>query len=535
MSLTAGHPDHLSQRQLEQLLWAAANCLRGPVDPGDFKAFVFPVMFFKWICDVALYNHEQAVDYYGDDWSQEIEDEDYQSFVIPKSAHWNEISAIKGNLGSALNKALVAVVEANPGKLTGVFGDVNWANQERIPQNALRSLMHVFERTTFDPAHVSGDMLGSAYEYLLREFAEVSGKKAGEFFTPRHVVHLLVQILDPQPGDDVCDPACGSAGMLVETVEAVKRAGGNPRSLFLFGQEQNLTTAGIARMNLYLHGVEGFEIQRGDTFREPKLRTSDGKLRKFDVVIANPPFSLQGWGADKWAKDPRALGGIVPPAKNGDWAWIQHMVATMKPGTGRVGVVMPHGALFRGGKEAEARQWMIEKVDKLEAVIALPKNLFYSTSIPVALQIFRDEKPAERRKRVLFIDARARFKPAKNQNTLTEDDVVAITTAYNQGSLPEDSDRISLRLVDHNEIETQGWDLTIGRYLTTDTKAEVDVDAAIAILRETQIAMDMARLALDERIKAIMLQTDHISSVALEAYERHDDQSHVNPVLDLGM
>lgn len=502
MTLAPANPDHLTQRELEQTLWAAANALRGPVDPGDFKAYVFPALFFKWISDVYDYRHAQAIDDLGDDWSQELEDEDYQVFVIPEGAHWDDVFETPVNVGAALNKALVSIQEANPGKLAGVFGDVNWGNKERLPESALKALLGVFNGVQLDPDHVSGDMLGSAYEYLLREFAEASGKKAGEFFTPRHVVHLLVRILDPQPGDDVCDPACGSAGMLVETVEAVKQAGGNPRSLFLYGQEQNLTTAGIARMNLYLHGVEGFEIKRGDTFREPKLLTPEGRLRQFDVVIANPPFSLQNWGADGWAKDPykRALGGVVPPAKNGDWAWMQHMVSTMKKGTGRVGVVMPHGALFRGGKEAEARQWMIEQ-EKLEAVIGLPNNLFYSTSIPVALLIFRDRKPEDREGRVLFIDARARFKAGKNQNTLTEADVEAIDAAYKRGEDIDGDGGLSLRLVERSEIEANGWDLNIGRYIQTETKAEADVDAALASLREAQAALDAARIALDERLK----------------------------------
>lgn len=345
MTLAPADPDHLTQRELEQALWAAANALRGPVDPGDFKAYVFPVLFYKWISDVYDFRHEQAIADLGDDWTQEIEDEDYQTFRVPDGAHWDDTYQVTKKPGAVLNRALVAIQEANPGKLAGVFGDVNWANTERIPESALKALMGVFDRLTLDPAHMAGDMLGSAYEYLLREFAEASGKKAGEFFTPRHVVHLLVKILDPQPGDSVCDPACGSAGMLVETVEAVKLAGENPESLLLYGQEQNLTTAGIARMNLYLHGLEDFEIKRGDTFREPKLLDERGRLRKFDIVIANPPFSLDNWPSSTWAKDKykRALGGVVPPAKNGDWAWIQHMLSTMRDDTGRVGVVMPHG------------------------------------------------------------------------------------------------------------------------------------------------------------------------------------------------
>lgn len=502
MTLAPANPDHLTQRELEQALWGAANALRGPVDPGDFKAYVFPVLFYKWICDVYDYNHEQALDDLSDDWSQELEDEDYQTFIVPDGAHWDDTYEITKNTGKTLNRALVAIQEANPGKLAGVFGDVNWSNQERIPQASLSALLQVFDKLTLDPDHISGDMLGSAYEYLLREFAEASGKKAGEFFTPRHVVHLLVKILDPQAGESVCDPACGSAGMLVETTEAVKLAGGNPRSLFLYGQEQNLTTAGIARMNLYLHGVEDFEIRRGDTFREPKLLDEAGRLRKFDVVIANPPFSLDNWPSATWAKDryKRALGGIVPPAKKGDWAWIQHMLSTMNDTTGRVGVVMPHGVLFRGGPEAEMRQWAIEN-DRLEAVIGLANNLFYSTSIPVCLLIFRAEKDAARHNRVMFIDARTRFKSGKNQNTLGNADVHAIDAAYKRGEDIDGEGGLSLRLVDREEIRGNDYDLNIGRYIQVENRAEADVDVALAALRDAQSAMDAARETLDLRLR----------------------------------
>ena len=327
-----GNAQHLTQPELERTLWAAANALRGPVDAGDFKAYVFPVMFFKWISDNWDYRHARAVADWGDDLTPEIEYADYQPFVVPNGCHWSDVHGTAVNVGAKLGDALDRIQEANR-DLAGVFGDVQWANTDRLPESALTALLDTFHRVRLDPDHVSGDLLGNAYEYLLREFAEASGKKAGEFFTPRHVVHLLVKILDPQPGDEVVDPACGSGGMLVETVNAVREAGGNPDSLRLHGQEINLTTSAIARMNLYLHGLEDFEIRRGDTFRDPKF-TERGRLRKFDVVIANPPFSLQNWGASAWANDPwgRVL-CAVPPAKNGDYAWIQHMIASMKADT----------------------------------------------------------------------------------------------------------------------------------------------------------------------------------------------------------
>lgn len=491
---------HITQARLESVLWSAANALRGPVDPADFKSYVFPVLFFKWISDNWDYHHTEAVADWGDELTDEIEDSDYQPFTLPDGCHWPDVHSITTNIGATLGKVLQRIEQAND-QLVGVFGDVNWGNKDRLPDAALSALLAAFHPVTLDPDHVDGDLLGAAYEYLLREFAEASGKKAGEFFTPRHVVHLLVEILNPKPGESVVDPACGSGGMLVETVNAVRAKGGNPGSLGLHGQEVNLTTAAIAKMNLYLHGLEGFEIRRGDTFRHPRFVTH-GRLEKFDVVIANPPFSLQNWGADAWANDPygRAFCG-VPPAKNGDFAWIQHMLATARDATGRVGVVMPHGVLFRGGKEGAIRKCLLED-DQLEAVIGLPNNLFYSTSIPVCLLIFRKTKPVERRGKVLFVDATARFVAGKNQNTMSDADIDAIHQAYESGQDPDGEGGVHVRLVDLSEIAGNGFDLNVGRYIQTETAVEADVEAALAAYHEARDALRAAEIVLDAKLKA---------------------------------
>lgn len=499
MTLANNVVQGMTQRQLESVLWAAANALRGPVDPGDFKAYVFPVMFFKWISDTWNHWHAIALDTWGEELTDEIE-ADYQPFTVPGGCHWADVHNTVTNVGVKLNTALQRIEQANP-DLVGVFGDVNWANKQRLPETALVALLDTFHGVKLDPDHVQGDTLGAAYEYLLREFAEASGKKAGEFFTPRHVVHLLVKILDPQSGDHVVDPACGSGGMLVETINAVIESGGDPRTLRLHGQEVNLTTSAIAKMNLYLHGLADFTIRRGDTFREPAFVTK-GKLDTFDVVIANPPFSLQNWGASVWSNDPygRAFCG-VPPAKNGDFAWIQHMASVMREDTGRVGVVMPHGVLFRGGKEGVIRQCLLEK-DLLEAVIGLPTNLFYSTSIPVALLILRKTKPAERAGKVLFIDASARFQAGKNQNMMSDADIETIHTAYAQGEDIDGGDGLHLRMVDTDEIAGNGFDLNIGRYITTEAPVEVDVEAALAAYHDARDQLRAAERVLDDKLKA---------------------------------
>ncbi|MGV1004568.1 MAG: N-6 DNA methylase [Candidatus Nanopelagicales bacterium] len=347
---------------------------------------------------------------------------------------------------------------------------------------------------------MSNDLLGGAYEYMLKMFADASGAKAGEFFTPRAIVRLIVRILDPQPGEEIVDPACGSGGMLVETINTVRDHGGDTRTLRLYGQEQNLTTAGIARMNLFLHDIEDFAIVRGDTLREPAYRNPSGHLRRFDVVIANPPFSLKNWGHETWTTDPRAICGL-PPKNNADMAWIQHMVASMKPGTGRVGVVMPHGALFRGGAEGAIRECLIGK-DLLKAVIGLPPNLFYSTSIPACVLVFRTAKAKDRAGHVLFIDGTARFAKGRNQNTMSDKDAAAVAEAYRTGDDPDGEDGVQVRLVPYAEIEANGFDLNIGRYLRTATTDQIDLDAALANYLTARDARITSEQAMFQRLTA---------------------------------
>lgn len=484
MTLAPTKSRNLTQRQLESTLLTAANALRGPVDPGDFKAYVFPVMFFKWISDNWDFEHAQAVVDFGAELTDDLEST-LHTFTVPEGCHWANVIETTQHTGVALDNALQRLQQANPESLAGVFGDVNWANQERLPQTALKALLDTFHGVRLDPDSVNGDILGSAYEYLLREFAEASGKKAGEFFTPRHVVHLLVKILKPQPGESIADPACGSGGMLVETITAIEKAGGNPNTVRLHGQEINLTTSAIAKMNLYLHGLEDFKIARGDTFREPKLLEGDG-LEKFDVVIANPPFSLQDWGSETWASDPYGRGSLgVPPPKNGDFAWIQHMIASMKDKTGRVGVVMPHGVLTRGDSEAIIRRGLLES-DLLEAIIDLPSRLFYSTTLPVCLMIFRSEKPAERAGKVLFVDASRHFLAGKNQNSMSDEHIDAVSAAYEaEVSSLESVQGVNRRFVSIREIADNGWQLNVGAFISSGLAEAPEIEITSSQLLES--------------------------------------------------
>lgn len=486
----------ITQQELESRLWGAANALRGPVDPADFKTYVFPMLFWKWISDTWLYERAEAVAAFGDDVDPEVE-ADYHRFVVPDGALWSQVTIKTANLGVAINTALGKIEAANVATLANVFGDAQWGNTERIPEDALVALINNFNGINLDPDSVSHDALGAAYEYLLKQFAEASGKKAGEFFTPPIVTHLLVNILDPQPNEEVYDPACGSGGMLVETINAIEAAGGDSREVRLYGQEVNLTTSAIARMNLAFHRKVGSEIRRGDTLREPKFHDAHTGIRQFDVVLANPPFSLANWGADTWAADPRSFCG-VPPAKNGDFAWIQHMVTSMKPETGRVGVVMPHGVLFRGGAEAKIRKCLVED-DRLEAVIGLPPNLFYSTSIPACLLIFKATKDTARKGHVLFVDGSERFVKGKNQNVMSDDDMNAVLDAYRTGEDPDgDNGGVHVRLVAHDEIADNNFDLNIGRYVRGETEESIDLDGALA----NYAAARAARIAAEEAMFA---------------------------------
>jgi type I restriction enzyme M protein len=489
----------LTQQELERRLWDAANSLRGPVDPADFKTYVFPMLFWKWISDTWDHERALAVADFGDDIDPEVE-ADYHRFALPDGTHWRLVTTKTDNIGSRIAKALGRIEQANPDTLAGIFGDAAWGNKERLPESSLVALINAFTGLTLNPGVVPHDVLGQAYEYLLKNFADESGKKAGEFFTPRQVVRLIVRILDPQPGETIYDPACGSGGMLVESINTVRAHEGDTRTLRLYGQEVNLTTSAIARMNLFLHEIEDFKIVRGDTLRSPGLRQQDGTISRFDVVIANPPFSLTNWGADVWPADPRSFCG-VPPAKNGDFAWVQHMVSSMTEEHGRVGVVMPHGVLFRGGVEAKIRQCLVEQ-DRLEAVVGLPTNLFYSTSIPACVLVFRAAKSAGRRNHVLFVDGSRRFTKGRNQNQMSADDVDAIVAAYQSADDPDGEGGALVRLVTFDEIKAYGFDLNIGRYLKATGSDAIDLATAVANYQDARAHRLETEQALFERIKA---------------------------------
>jgi type I restriction enzyme M protein len=476
--------------ELESFLWEAANILRGsPVDRTDWKSYILPLLFYKRICDVWDEEHAQALELYGEDFAEE------HRFQVPESCHWGDIRATAKNVGTALQNAMRCVETANQKHLYGVFGDAPWTNKERLPDELLKDLIEHFSALNLGNERVASDVMGDAYEYLIGKFADATNRKAGEFYTPRSIVRLMVNMLDPQEGESVYDPACGTGGMLLAAVEHVRDGGGDPRTFFgkLYGQEKNLTTASVARMNLFLHGIEDFTIERGDTLRAPAFRDPDtGGLARFDVVLANPPFSLEKWGREVWENDPwgRAFAGL-PTDNSGDFAWVQHMVASMAEGSGRMAVVLPQGALFRGGEEGKIRRKLLE-MDLVEAVVGLAPNLFYGTGLAACILMLRQRKPQERQGKVLIADASKLFRKGRAQNYLEPEHAQEILSWHQQF---KDDDRA--RVVSLEEIEGEDWTLNISRYVLPPIgedippleEAVADFKAALERCRQAEVRL----------------------------------------------
>lgn len=508
-------PGAISQQDLESWLWGAADILRGPVEPANYRDFIFPMLFLKRLSDTWDEERAKALDEWGDALTPAIE-ADFHRFDIPDGCHWNDLRLEPDNLGVLIQDVTRQIEQVNPDRLAGIFGNAPWADHDRMPPEKLVELVGHFDRHVLSPTEVPNDLLGAGYEYLLKEFSDGSMKSAGQFFTPRAVVRLLVKILDPQPTDSVYDPACGSAGMLIEAANSVKDAGGSTDRMRFYGQEIQQTSAAIGRMNLYVHDVDDAEVKRGDTLRDPLFLDEHHCLRTFDIVIANPPFSLKNWGRDGWADDPhgRSNYGGMPPKNSGDFAWIQHMLASAKPNTGRVGVVMSHGVLFRSAAEKKIRRYIIEN-DLLDAVIGLAPNLFYGTSIPACLWILRRSKPADRAGAVHIIDASRCFQEESSQNYLSDEDVITIVKAYQcpssrdqKLSPPAKSElsdvhhrSIKQTVVDIAEIKANDWDLNIGRYIEPDSPEVIEITQALADLRQAEQATADAQEAMHQSLR----------------------------------
>lgn len=419
----------MTLKELESYLWGAATYLRGFIDAGDYKQYIFPLLFYKRICDVYDEEYEEALAESDGDLEYAAFDENHR-FKVPAEAHWNQVRQVTVNVGQAISKALNEIQKVNAQQLQGIFGDADWTNKERLSDAMLCQLIEHFSSKNLNIKNVPNDELGNAYEFLIKKFADDSGHTAAEFYTNRTVVRLMTLIADPHEGESVYDPTCGSGGLLLNCAMMLKEQGKEYRTLRLYGQEINLITSGIARMNMLLHGFEEFNIVRGNTLSNPIFMEYD-ELQKFDIVLANPPYSIKSWDQAAFTDDPygRNIWG-TPPQGCADYAFQQHIMKSLKPDTGRCVVLWPHGILFRDA-EREMRRKMIES-DCVDCVIGLGPNLFYNSPMEACLLICRMQKPANRRGKILFINAVDEVKRDKTISMLEEKHINKIFKAYKE-------------------------------------------------------------------------------------------------------
>jgi type I restriction enzyme M protein len=417
----------ISQQQLESYLWGAATLLRGTIDAGDYKQFIFPLLFYKRLCDVFDEETQAALRESGGDKAFAAYPENHR-FQIPQDAHWRESRQVAKNVGHALQTSMRAIETANPDKLYGIFGDAQWTNKDRLSDAMLRNLVEHFNSLDLSITNLPEDELGQGYEYLIKKFADDSGHTAAEFYTNRTVVHLMTEMLQPEPGESIYDPTCGSGGMLLSCITQVRRQGKEWRNVRLYGQERNLMTSSIARMNCFLHGIEDFQIVRGDTLSEPKFVRGD-HLMRFDVVLANPPYSIKQWDRQAFASDPwgRNLYG-TPPQGRADYAFWQHILCSLDRKNGRCAILFPHGVLFRQ-EEGEMRRKLVE-ADVIECVLGLGPNLFYNSPMEACVVICLTNKPKAHRRRILFINAVNEVTRERAQSFLTDEHIRRIVTTY---------------------------------------------------------------------------------------------------------
>lgn len=415
--------------ELERYLWSSAVLLRTHIDAGAYKQYIFPLLFFKRICDVYDEECKQILEEYDGD-TEALEFEENHRFNVPKGAHWNDVRSVSENVGVAIVNALHAIEKANRDKLHGVFGNAAWTNKKRLSDELLKNLLEHFSSKTLSIANCPEDELGQGYEYLIKQFADDSGHTAQEFYTNRTVVHLMTEILKPQSGESVYDPTCGSAGMLISCIAYLQQKQQEWRNVKIYGQEITQLTASIAKMNLFLHGIKDFNIINDDTLKHPGF-VENGKLKTFDLVLANPPYSIKQWDrtafeADKWGRN--ILG--TPPQGRADYAFLQHIIKSMDKKNGRCAILLPHGVLFRQ-EEKELREKLI-KMDILDCVIGLGANLFYNATMEACIVICRMQKEPNKQGKVLFINAVGEVTRKNAQSFLEEDHISKIASAYEQ-------------------------------------------------------------------------------------------------------
>ena len=484
----------MTQKELENYLWGAATFLRGFIDAGDYKQYIFPLLFYKRICDVYDEEYEDAL-------AESDGDLEYASFAenhrfkVPQEAHWNTIRQVTVNVGQAISKALNEIQRVNTQQLQGIFGDAEWTNKERLSDDMLCKLVEHFSSRNLNLKNVPNDELGNAYEFLIKKFADDSGHTAAEFYTNRTVVRLMTLIADPHEGESVYDPTCGSGGLLLNCAMMLKDQGKEYRTLRLYGQEINLITSGIARMNMLLHGFEEFSIVRGNTLSNPLFMQYD-QLQQFDIVLANPPYSIKSWDQAAFTNDPygRNIWG-TPPQGCADYAFQQHIMKSLNPDTGRCVVLWPHGILFRDA-EREMRRKMIEG-DCVDCIIGLGPNLFYNSPMEACLLICRMQKPMQRRGKILFINAVDEVKRDKTISTLEPQHIDKIFKAYKEY---KNIDGFA-KVITNKQILDNGATLNISQYVS---RLDVKRNQPSQSLPDLLTEWERNRMELYDRIDEIL-------------------------------
>ena len=491
----------ISRRELESYLWGAAIVLRGLIDAGDYKQYIFPLVFLKRISDVYDEEHAAAMEVYGDEDLADLPEN--HRFAIPDGCHWDDIRCVTQNIGATILKAMRAIESANPDTLSGVFGDGGWSNKNLLPDSTLADLIEHFSSKILSIANLPEDELGNGYEYLIKKFADDSGHTAQEFYTNRTLVHLMTLMLEPQPGESVYDPTCGTGGMLISAAAEVKRQGKEWRNLRLYGQELNYGTSAIARMNLFLHGITDGRIAHGDTLALSAFLDAKGRLQTFDVVLANPPYSIKAWNRAAFVKDPygRNMWG-VPPQNAADYAFIQHIAKSLAPKTGRAAVLLPHGVIDRLS-EADVRAQMVES-GFVEAVIGMAPGLFYNSGMEAVVLILRSLKTKERQGKVLFINAKDQYIRVQAQSFLGPENQSAILNAYRAFGDAEGFAKV----VAIEQIADKGYSLAISQYVRSWVApveaAGVSIKAAVA---DWRLAVESSDAAIGEVLTLLRAET----------------------------
>lgn len=471
----------MTQKQLEDYLWGAANILRGMIDAADFKQYIFPLLFFKRISDLWDEEYKLALEESGNDLSYAEFAENHR-FQIPRGCHWEDIRKKTIDVGAALQDALNGIEKANFDMLHDVFGDAQWTNKRRMSDEKMLDLIEHFSQMKLSIAEVPHDIMGDGYEYLIKKFADDSGHTAAEFYTNRTLVKLMTLITDPKPGESVYDPTCGSGGILLNSVLYLKEQKKEFRTLKLYGQELNLITSAIARMNMFMHNIDEFLVVQGDTLDSPQI-LEDDELKKFDVIMANPPYSIKRWSQSKWMNDPygRNIWG-TPPQGCADYAFQQHIMKSLNPETGRCVVLWPHGVLFRDS-ESNIRNKMIEG-DFVDAVIGLGKNLFYNSSMESCLLICRMKKPEERKGKIIFIDAKDEIRIERSTAYLKPEHIKRISETYWKFKDIEGFARI---VSNKDVLNDQNGNLSIQLYVKqTDNKKEQGLSDLVSLVKNNQ-------------------------------------------------